>query len=488
MTAIDRVRRRTERLYAGGIVLMAVLTAIAAVVYNRHYAGELARQNAYVPKQTKMTPEVALLQEYVRIDTSNPPGNELPAAQWLARILESNGIGAEIIESAPRRASVYARLKGKREGEGLLLLHHIDVVPAKASDWTSPPFSAAIVLNQMYGRGTIDMKGTGICELRAFLDVAKSGRTPERDIVFLAVADEESGSGLGMAWLLQHRPDVIGGIRYALNEGGITEMVQERITYFGIEIGTKQTVTLLLRAATRKQLQQTRIALEPWFLQRDSKRVTPEVKRWMRDLAPQRIDFRRQLEDVDRTIAEGDFWRLPQGYREMTQDLLWAESIQPRGTGWEMRTYLLNLPDTNPDERIDWLRRTIAPFHARIGEVLRKEGPVPVTSDRTPFYDLLAREARRSFGNAPVGTEILNKSFNDSRFLRKRGIAAYGINPFPIDFFQSETVHQPDERIRIDYFNQGVEFLRRVVSEYAFGRVTDSVSVLVQKPSIPHNA
>jgi acetylornithine deacetylase/succinyl-diaminopimelate desuccinylase-like protein len=105
----------------------------------------------------------------------------------------------------------------------------------------------------------------------------------------------------------------------------------------------------------------------------------------------------------------------------------------------------------------------------RIGEVVRKEGPVPVISANTPMFRLLEREAKRSFG-APVGTEILNKSFNDSRFLRKHGIIAYGISPFPVDFFQSETIHQADERVRVDYFTQGVEFLRRVVAEYAFGQ------------------
>ena len=102
-------------------------------------------------------------------------------------------------------------------------------------------------------------------------------------------------------------------------------------------------------------------------------------------------------------------------------------------------------------------------------QVIRKEGPAPLTSDRTPMFALLADEAKRAYG-APVGTEILNRWFNDSRFLRKRGIAAYGIDPFPVDYFQSETIHQPNERIRVDYFQQGVEFLRRVVAKYAFAK------------------
>lgn len=467
MTAIDPRQRRKERLIAGVVVLATVLATAAALLYKHQRTVDLAKQFAYVPKQTKMTPELELLREYVRIDTSNPPGNELPAAQFLARILESNGVKSEIIESAPRRANLYARIKGRRPNEGLLLLHHMDVVPADPAEWTKPPFAAEISLNQVYGRGTIDMKGTGICELRAFLDVARSGRMPERDIVFLAVADEETEHGLGLRWLIAHRPDVIAGVRYSVNEGGITEMMQERVTYFGIEVGTKQTVTLLLRAPSRSQMQEVRIALEPWFYQRTPESVTPEVKRWMRSLAPQRTDFRNLLEDVDGAIANGDFWRLPVGYREMTQNGVWAEGVVPHGSEWEMRTYLLDLPDTNPDERIAWLQKKIAPFGASIGEIVRKDGPVPITSDRTPFFDLLAREAKRSY-DCPVGTEILNRWFNDSRFLRARGITAYGISPFPVDFFQSETIHHPDERVRVDYFQQGVEYLRHVVMAYAF--------------------
>ena len=152
----------------------------------------------------------------------------------------------------------------------------------------------------------------------------------------------------------------------------------------------------------------------------------------------------------------------------MTQDTVWADAIVPRDGAWEMRTHLLNLPDTNPDERIAWLRDKVAPFGAGIGEIVRKEGPAPLTSDRTPMFALLADEAKRAYG-APVGTEILNRWFNDSRFLRKRGIAAYD-RSFPVDYFQSETIHQPNERIRVDYFQQGVEFLRRVVAKYAFAK------------------
>ncbi|MBK5259764.1 MAG: M20/M25/M40 family metallo-hydrolase [Thermoanaerobaculia bacterium] len=467
MTPEEKKRRhRNERIAATILVLALAGSTIWMTRHRKALDEQVRRDRMYIPKNIEFSPELEMLQQYLKFDTSNPPGNELPAARWLASQLEKAGVRAEIIESAPRRANVYARLKGKRSGEGLLLLHHIDVVPATNEGWKRPPFAAEIHFNELYGRGALDMKATGICFLRAFLDVARSGRPPENDIIFLAVADEEAGSDLGMKWLVEHRPDILSGVRFALNEGGITEMTSEKMTYFGIEIGTKQTVSLTLEGSTRSNLQRARIALEPWFISRSPSRIVPEVKAWMRDLAPQRIAYREHLEDVDRAVARGKFWSLPIGYREMTQSGLWAEAITPKGAGFEMRTLLLNLPDEDPDRRIEWLSRRVAPYGVRIGRILRKEGPMPLSSTNTLFYKRLVAEASRTY-SAPAGSEILNRWQNDSRFLRKRGIDSYGINPFPVDYFQSETIHAANERIRTDYFNRGVGFTVRIVTGYA---------------------
>lgn len=465
--AEKRARHRRERILAAAIVLLLGVIAAVIVYYNRHQQNEIVDQT-YIPKETPLTPEAVLLRDYVRVDTSNPPGKERAGAEWLAGIMRAQGVQPELIDSAPGRTNLYARIKGKRSGEGLLLLNHIDVVPADPKAWQRPPFAADIYLNEIYARGVLDMKGTAICELRAFLDVAKAGRQPERDIVFLAVADEEEGAGaLGLGWLIEHRPDVIDGIRYAVNEGGITEMLKEKVTYFGIEIGTKLTVTLLLEAPTREQLQKARIALEPWFISHEADRISPEVRRFLQDLAPQRTDFKSQLADIDKAIANGEFWQLPVGYREVTQNGVWADAVVRSGTNWQMRTRLLNLPDEDPDKRLAWLAKQVAPFGVRIGTILRKEPATRLSSTETPFFQLLAREANKAY-SCRVGTEILNRFFNDSRYLRRRGIEVYGISPFPVDFFQSESIHGVDERIRIDFFEQGVEYMRRVVTAWAF--------------------
>jgi acetylornithine deacetylase/succinyl-diaminopimelate desuccinylase-like protein len=449
-------------LIVGGAVL------VVAIRYYSESAQRDVNSQLWIPKEAVITPETALLQQYVRIDTSNPPGNELPGARFLASILEKNGIHPEIIESAPGRASVYARIRGSQRGEGLLLLNHIDVVPAPAKGWTRPPFAAAVFQNQLYGRGTLDMKGIAICELLAFVDIARTGRTPLHDLVFLATADEEAGGGKGMAWLLDHRLDIFEGIRYAINEGGITETTQERISYFGIEIGTKMTVAVRLRARDRATMQALRIALEPFITLDDPDRVLPEVREFLHGLAPLRVQQGEYLDDINRTIASGKFWLLPDGYRELTQNVLFPAAVETDARGATMRVSLFNLPDENPQNRLDWLRDFAAHRGATIEDVIEKSGPSPISPMRGPMFSLIAREAQAQYPGTRAGSEILVSFYNDSRFLRVRSIAAYGLMPFATDWYQTQGIHGIDERLRVDWFNGGVALLRRITRRFAF--------------------
>lgn len=451
---------------------LAVAIAGAAVVggiyvYNYIDARRIQSQ-LYIPKPVRVTPDAALLRRYIRIDTSNPPGNETAGARFLAEQLERGGVHAEVIESAPGRGNVYARIRGRRPGEGLMLLSHIDVVPADPRGWIHPPFAADTGINSLWGRGTLDMKGITICELRAFLAVAREHPQPERDVVFLATADEEQGGAMGMAWLLAHRPELFDGVRYVINEGGINESFAENLDYFGIEIGSKMIVRAELRAPSRAAMQQVRIALEPYFSPRDADRVLPEVRAFLHDLAPRRVEQRELLDDVVRTIAEGKFWLLKRPYQEVTQNVVWTDPIAADARGATMRVLLFNLPDEDPDKRLAWLQALIRPYGATIETVLQKSGPAPLSPRNTPLFALIADEVHREWGkNVPVGTEVLATSLNDSRYLRARGIVCYGFWPFQVDFYQTQGIHGINERVRIDWFQQGVEFMRRLVVRYS---------------------
>jgi acetylornithine deacetylase/succinyl-diaminopimelate desuccinylase-like protein len=463
------MKNQRQRLTAAAVLALAAAAATVLVVYNRRMESDLTPQ-LYVPHPAKMTPDIALLQEYVRIDTSNPPGDEVAGARWLCDHLRRGGVSPETIESAPRRANVYARIRGRTAGQGLLLLSHIDVVPAEnRSSWSKPPFSASIAANMLWGRGAADMKGITVCHLRAFIDVAKSGRMPEHDIVFLAVADEEKGGEYGTRWLIRNRPDVFQGCRYVIGEGGITEVQKEEPTYFGIEIGAKEITDLQLNAPTREQLQRVRIALEPYFHPPDALRVLPGVRSFFRSVAPLRVQFEPQLRDIDATIAAGKLWLLPPAYGDLVQNTLWAGAVREENGRFSMRVMMANLPEADPDARIQWLAALIRPTGASIGAITRKEGPIPMSSDVTPLFALLTREVHHVYGNAVVGPEVLAASTSDSRFLRPLGFDCYGFQPFPLDFFQTLGIHGVNERVRLDWFVSGVQLTRRVVADYAFG-------------------
>lgn len=466
--AARRRRHRNERIAAVIGVSLLLAGVFAFRRWNVREEERLAKERTYIPQALQITPEVQLLQQYVRIDTSNPPGRELAGARFLAALLERAGVRAEIIEPAPGRASVYARIHGRRPGEGLLLLNHIDVVAADPSQWNRPPFSGEIELTTMYGRGTLDMKSIAICQLAAFLDVARSGKPPERDIAFLAAADEEAGGRLGTGWLVEHRPELFDGIRYAIGEGGITEMIADRITYFAIEVGSKQYAKLTLEADAREPLEKVRWLLQPYFTSWEPERILPEVRTYFRFIAPTRVSIPRQLADPDGAAARGEFWLLPKPYRDLTQNIVSMHWPHKTDRGWAAPVFMLMLPDEEPEQRVAWIRRKVEPLGVRV-RVDIIEPRTPVSSHDTPMFRILAAEAAREY-QVHSGTLILHRSSNDSRFLRRRGIECYGISPYPVDTFGSATIHGVDEQLRLDRFVHGVELMRRVVRRWAFGR------------------
>jgi acetylornithine deacetylase/succinyl-diaminopimelate desuccinylase-like protein len=162
---------------------------------------------------------VEMLREFIRIDTSNPPGNEEKAILFLENILQKEGLSTEIYLSVPKRANIISRIEGRKKGKPIILLGHVDVVPAKADEWDVDPFGGVLKDGFIYGRGSIDMKGQVICQLLSFIDLYKKGIVPERDIIFLATCDEEVGGKNGLEFML-HQVRELRDASFVLSEGG----------------------------------------------------------------------------------------------------------------------------------------------------------------------------------------------------------------------------------------------------------------------------
>jgi acetylornithine deacetylase/succinyl-diaminopimelate desuccinylase-like protein len=163
---------------------------------------------------------VEYLRRLVRVDTTNPPGNERPAAEYVAEVGRAAGLESVVIDSAPGRGNAVLRLRGTGAARPLLLLSHLDVVPAEPAKWRQPPFEGVLADGCVWGRGSVDSKLTTAVGLTALLEIARSGVRPRRDIILAATASEETGGPAnGAGYLAKHHPDLIAA-EYVINEGG----------------------------------------------------------------------------------------------------------------------------------------------------------------------------------------------------------------------------------------------------------------------------
>ena len=191
-----------------------------------------------------------LLQDLVRFDTTNPPGNERLCADYIAGVLEREGISSEVTESDPGRGNVVARIQGGDQAS-LMLLGHTDVVAAEPEHWIHPPFSGDLVDDYVWGRGTLDMKGMVAVELMIFLMIHRQGLKLNRDLIYAATADEEAGKGNhGIGWLIDRHPDQVQ-TKYVLTEGGGADIQIGKARFFTVQTGQKGIFRFRLRAKGR---------------------------------------------------------------------------------------------------------------------------------------------------------------------------------------------------------------------------------------------
>jgi acetylornithine deacetylase/succinyl-diaminopimelate desuccinylase-like protein len=419
------------------------------------------------------------LQEYLRIDTTNPPGNEGRAADFLAGILRRAGIPSQRIETPSHRVSLWARLAAPASGgRAVLLLHHMDVV-APGPGWTVPPFSGLVKDGRLWGRGALDDKSLGIAQLAAFIDLARRGGPRQRDAILLAVADEESGGGEGTAWLLAHRPELFAGVEAVVGEGGRNQVVNGRLLWWGIEVAQKRPLWLAVEAGGRgghasslnpesatHQLVQglARVLATPqrW-------RVTAPARAYLAALAPlHNAHWRKILAHIDDSIGEeGPRTFLLPGMANLFLDTLQVTVLQAGerinvipSTARALIDGRL-LPDTDGAALLAAVEKALG--RGLEVKLLLTAPPAAPSPAAGRLYGALARVLG---AEAPVVPAMV-PGFTDSRFFRERGIAAYGVSPFALEGEDSVGIHGPSERIPLAAFDRGVERLRRAVALYA---------------------
>jgi acetylornithine deacetylase/succinyl-diaminopimelate desuccinylase-like protein len=422
-----------------------------------------------------------ILADYLKIDTTVPPGNEKKGAQYLADILKKNGIESEIWDTDPGRACIYARLKGNGKKKAVVLLNHIDVVPADPKDWKHPPFCGEIIDGELWGRGALDMKGMGIIELEAMLMIKKSGVVLDRDIIFLGTPDEEVGGIYGAGWIKKNKADMVKDAEFLINEGFMIEAGMDgKPKYWGVNFAEKCPLWLELTAkgqaghasmplpgsATNKLVR----ALHKLNEAGPNFKVLPPVEEYFKKVSNLESG---ELKDTYATIADsvkdpakvklimGDILKSSMLYNTVSLTVMKAgykTNVIPGEATAQLDCRIL--PGVTKDEVVNYVKKTIDDPSIEIG-VLEWEQAEPSKLD-TELYESIKAVAAEEFPGMPV-VPVLVPWFTDSHWFRELGITAYGFEPVEIDPVHMATMHGVDERIPVKGIENGVRRMYKIL-------------------------
>jgi acetylornithine deacetylase/succinyl-diaminopimelate desuccinylase-like protein len=431
---------------------------------------------------TRETQQV--LADYLRINTTNPPGNELAGARFLKGILEREGFEVQILDTAELgtgRANLYTRLRGNGSKKAIALVHHIDVVPASPASWSVDPFSGVVKDGYLWGRGAIDMKSEGIMHLMAMIALKRSGFALNRDIVFIANADEELGS-TGAVVFVQRHPELLRDVEFLVTEGGENFVEDGKLVYFGIGTAEKRTFWQRLTvkgtpshgSRPTKDNPVPRLVAALYKLSRHETplHVIPGVEKYFRDIArtypqPQRgwlENVKVALDDPRARdwILSDAFWN---AYLRTTISLTGLSgsnktNVIPAEASAEVDVRLL--PDQSADSVLAELQRVVGDTAVHFSTILAPKAPLesPIVSALVRAVELAARD------NAPgtfVTTPMLTGA-TDRPTYQKLGIATYGLDPFQLPKAERQRgTHGNDERISLDNIRFGVRFVYDVL-------------------------
>ncbi len=428
------------------------------------------------------------LQNLVRINTTNPPGNETAAVQYLDRVLRAEGYEPLILEAAPGRGNLVARFKGDGSLAPLLLFGHTDVVPAEPEHWTHPPFSGDLADGRVWGRGTLDMKGMVTMELMTMLMLARQKAQLKRDVIFAATADEEYEAKYGLSWLVREHPDLIRA-EWGLSEfGGYSMTVRDRRVY-PCQVAEKGVCWIRLtvrgkpghgaiphgdNAAIRLARAVDRIARARWPLH-----VTPTAAHYVRGLAGvmgggQGLMLRALLHPVTHDWAVG---RLVAREQNLAHTLI----AMLRNTVTPTQLSGGSAPNVIPSTAEAVLDGRLLPgfdqqsFLAELRPLLEPEvdlqvieygDPLEAPVD-TPLFAAMAAGLERHDPGAVVLPYMLPGA-TDAKFAVQLGIKCYGFSPLKLEAGESfgELIHGHDERVSVNALGFGVQVLDEVVRDF----------------------
>lgn len=409
---------------------------------------------------------------YLQIDTSNPPGNEKPAARFLGALCESEGLAVEYIETAPNREVLVARLGGDGSKRPLMLCNHTDVVPVEAEYWTMPAFEGLVTDGRVYGRGAVDMKGCGVMQLIAFLLLKREGVPLKRDVVFCAVPDEEAGSDWGMVWLCEHRPDVVD-VEFELSEGGggTTRFGREETKLFSIATNEKDICWLKLTSVGRPghgsvphadnsavYLVQALNRLVEW---ERPLTFTPDTEAYVERLAEAGLMPRDRAEVEERIRQSPEMQAMFVNTLNLTMlNAGIKANVIPAKSEAVIDCRLL--PGQTKGDWIRQVRERIADDRIEVELYSPDQGEPERVPWDTELFRTINDVVKEAMEDAVV-VPGMTIGGTDNRFLRAMGIPAYGFIPCLLSPEERRGFHGNDEFLTIENFQMGCELMYEIV-------------------------
>jgi acetylornithine deacetylase/succinyl-diaminopimelate desuccinylase-like protein len=414
-----------------------------------------------------------LLQRLIRVDTTNPPGNETAAAELLRDYLEANGISCELIAKVPERANLVARIPGG-DGPSLLFLSHTDVVLADPAEWSVPPFSGELRDDEVWGRGALDMKGQVAASAVAIASLARDGFRPSGDLIFAATADEEVGDDFGLSWLCREHADAVR-CDSAINEGGGDRLVlADGTAIYECTTAEKKTAPFRIHVRGRSghasmpgiadnALVKAAVLIERLAGFQPEPQLGPEVEGFLRAVLG---EVPPAVEAVERTRA------LSEPGADFVEALLGAtfsptiisasgkRNVIPALCTIEVDCRLL--PGQHPEHVDPMIRAVLGGDVDYDLEWLEAEG-----GTRSPLDTPLWRALEEWVAEVEPGARaapLCGAGFTDSHWLREAfGTVAYGFFPITGDMPPEEAtllIHSADERVPVSDLELGVDWLR----------------------------
>jgi acetylornithine deacetylase/succinyl-diaminopimelate desuccinylase-like protein len=451
---------------------------------------------------------VKWMQEYLRVDTTNPPGNEMRAVKFYKKIFDQEGIENREFEYTPGRGDLWARIPANVSDKSatltaqnavrmghppsstdserpIILLNHTDVVTSDAAHWKVPPFSGEIRDGYIWGRGAQDMKDEGLAQLMVMVMLKREKIALSRDVIFLAVADEEA-NGTGTDWFIKNERELLGDAEYLINEGGENLLEDGQVKYVSVDVGEKTSYWMrvvahgqaghgsrpLADSAPNRLVR----ALNRILAYRTPLRVLPVVDEFLREMAPyeppERAGYYR---NIKRAIEDRRFQEEVE--HDDSLNFLLRDTITLTMLGGSEQTNVIPaeawanldvriLPGGDPKVLMEALRRVVNDPNVTIEPIETEFRVANYSTTDNALYSAIKDVVGKYFPGTPVVPHITSGYTENQRY-RPLGMIAYGFDPYAATDEEGNTEHGNDERIRVDEVRRGPRILFDVVAEVA---------------------